>query len=158
MSSSESLQMLLQDTPKDVADALFVLSAAVALTDEVAFRLIETCVPVVSSVGSFIDLLHLADFVVERNSEWHIQIDEREFLLQRLYESPELAEKAHAVLYVIAQETQDADPSLVGEIVPSYLTRPVGLAYHAALSDPEQALEKMKQVFEEEEKSEEEKD
>ena len=137
MVASESANGMLNSLPQDVHRALTVLSAAVSLTDEVAHELLRACISTVFHATAFIDTLHLSDFVVERNSEWHIRSTERELLLNCLHKDPELARQAHSILYRVAKE---ADPTLAGEAVPTYLTWPVGLAYHYAVSDPIQAL------------------
>jgi tetratricopeptide (TPR) repeat protein len=117
--------------------ALCILSAAVSLTDEVAYKLLKTFHPSDLPPERVLATLHASDFVFERNSEWHIRRDVREFLLVQLYQDRQLAESVHSSLLTIAKE---ADPSCAGQTIPCYFTWPAALAYHSALLNAEQAL------------------
>jgi hypothetical protein len=133
----DSLTAFLQSAPASVTKTLVVLSAAVSLTDDIASTLISDFVPSNIDPESIISCLRMCDFVVERNSEWHIEQSVRSFLLKELHKEPELTKAVHTTLQRIAQE---ANPSLAGDTVPAYLTWQIGLAYHTTVFNAEVGL------------------
>jgi tetratricopeptide (TPR) repeat protein len=114
--------------------ALTVLGTAVSLTDDVACLLIRECAPSEFEPDSIVRCLHNCDFVIERNSEWHLAPAARRSLQTRLRQEEGLARQAHNLLLRIASQSS-------GHIeVPSYLKSQVGLAYHTTAIDPDEGL------------------
>lgn len=139
-----SLEAFLSILPDGIVRALTVLSAAVSLTDEVATTLINQCAFSEFEAVSIIRCLRASDFIVERNSEWHFEPSARATLLDQLYKEQELARAAHSVLQRL---TQEADSAFAGDSVPTYLTWPVGRAYHTTLFDSDEGLDLYKEAF-----------
>lgn len=139
-----SLEAFLSILPDGIVRALTVLSAAVSLTDDVAASLINQCASSEFETESIIGCLRVSDFIVERNSEWHFEPSARASLLSKLYKDLELAKAAHAVLRRL---TQEADPALAGNSVPTYLTWQVGRAYHTTLFDSNAGLDLYREAF-----------
>ena len=81
------------------------------------------------SAGAFLSALHYTDFVVPRNSEWHIASDVRRELQGLSAANPEIVAKAHKALIDFANK---ADRSLAGSVIPAYLFTDAGQAYHSA--------------------------
>lgn len=117
-------------------EALSTLAAAESLTDEVALALLDTrsAAPRKELV---VRALHLCDFVVERNSEWHLREDARTSLLALLDENPEAREDANRSLLGLAKDEKRRSEF---REIPRYLLGPVGLAYHLAYVDEDGAL------------------
>lgn len=132
-----SLRAFLDSATEDVRRSLYCLSAAVSLTDEVAAGLISSCVNTERASETIVRALRLCDFVVERNSEWHLEPAARQFLLAVVLENDELFESAHNYLLDVCE---DADPGHAGDTVPAYLTWPVGVAYHTTVFDSDEGL------------------
>ena len=142
--STGSLEAFLSILPNGIVRALTVLSAAVSLTDDVAASLINQCASSEFESEHIIGCLRASDFIVERNSEWHFEPSARASLLNQLYKEPDLARAAHAVLRRL---TQEADPDLAGNTVPTYLTWQVGRAYHTTLFDSNEGLDLYREAF-----------
>jgi tetratricopeptide (TPR) repeat protein len=118
--------------------ALIALSAAESLTDELAAYILE--LTGLEHSSDLIKALHLCDFVRERNSEWSLVPEVREYLLKRLQEErPELFEAAHGRLLQICRSHE-----LQGRFseIPRYLVEGPGEAYHASALDPTEGLPK----------------
>jgi len=94
---------------------LYALCAAESLTDEVATQLAALAGLKEDEANRFVKALHYADFVVERNSEWHFTSQIRENLSKQLINHPELFSAAHAFLFDIAIT---GDPKCAGESIP----------------------------------------
>ena len=130
----ESLSCFLEHVSQAAQRALIVLSAAVSLTDDVARLLIEQCAPSKLDTDAIIQCVHGCDFVVERNSEWHLAPAARHYLQTKLREDTELGMQAHSELLQIAAGSN-------GNIeVPAYLRWMLGSAYHMSAINPEQGL------------------
>ncbi|MBV8855956.1 MAG: tetratricopeptide repeat protein [Acidobacteria bacterium] len=140
--------------PADAARSLVALSAAVALTDEVASTLIKECVPTGAEqakadapdagrrakrpdAGAIVACLHACDFVYARNGEWHLDPAVRATLLDRLEREPEVERLAHSTLRDMAQAAAGA----ARRHLPAYLTWPAGLAYHTTALDQQRGRE-----------------
>ncbi len=137
MPPTNSLADIFDRLPETIREPLIVLSSAKVLSDEVATQLIEQTVDLSLDIDLLFDVLHSVDFVIERNSEWHIRDSEREFLLQLLYKDPHKLKECNSVLLGIAN---NAHPSNAGTTVPTYLTSKAGIAYHTAVLDSKEAL------------------
>jgi tetratricopeptide (TPR) repeat protein len=136
--SSGSLNNFLDALPADISKAVTVLGAAVSLTDEIAVKLIDRCVPSKFQASEIVACLRLSDFVVERNGEWKFDPSARVSLLDQLRKEPALAEMAHSFL---RDEAREASSSFsAGRNVPTYLTWRVGRAYHTTFFDAEDGL------------------
>lgn len=118
--------------------AMCALSAAESLTDEIAVLLSETAGLRTNEANAFVEALHFADFVVERNSEWHFASEVRRYLEVQLNEYGELRREAHSLLFDIAA---DSDPKDAGDKVPRYLTNGIGSAYHRSAISPTEGLD-----------------
>ncbi|HEX8890360.1 MAG TPA: tetratricopeptide repeat protein [Pyrinomonadaceae bacterium] len=132
-----SLAAFLKEAPDSVAKGMSALSAAVSLTDEIALTLLGKCGEMEFQPEEVIDCLHACDFIIERNSEYHFEPSARAFLLQELNQNRDLSITMHATLEEVARK---ADPKKAGDTIPTYLTLPVGLAYHATVTDRERGL------------------
>jgi tetratricopeptide (TPR) repeat protein len=109
--------------------SLLVLAAAESLTDALAHDLLRVALGEDAMKERFVGALHLCDFVVERNSEWHLAPRVREVLVERLMGERELFERVHGRLLELAEP--DAAPAHPPEELPRYLQNGVGRAYHA---------------------------
>jgi uncharacterized protein HemY len=115
--------------------SLLVLAAAESLTDALAHYILRAGLGEDASPEGFVGALHLCDFVVERNSEWHFAPRIREALIERLTEERELSERIHSRLLELAEP--DAAPAHVPDELPRYLQAGVGHAYHASFLSAE---------------------
>ncbi|MCP4689519.1 MAG: tetratricopeptide repeat protein, partial [Desulfobacterales bacterium] len=121
--------------PDGLRNVLQVLSAAVALTDDLARALLADMETGGVSTASIIECLRDCDFVAETEDEWRFEKEARRHLLSRLETDPDLTKKAHAILRTLAA---DPPPDIR---LPAYLTWRLGLAYHTAVFDAREALE-----------------
>lgn len=121
MVPTNRLAAFLESAPRGSLRVLAALSAAESLSDWLARSLVELVCPGQEKLQSLVPALHLAGFLVERNSEWHLSQMEREFLLQELSSKPDLYSLCHAHLAAIAN-TPTADNAEVE--VPTYLLNP----------------------------------
>lgn len=112
-----------------VVRGLLVLSAPESLTDALARDLLHLADGDGIEADAFVEALHLCDFVVERNSEWHLAPRIREALVEQLTAETSLAELVHERLLALAT-SDDATPEVPDEL-PRYLRATVGRAYHA---------------------------
>ncbi len=119
----------------DLRRGLAALSAAESLTDELAVELLSLAG--VKNPEAVIAALHMCNFVVERNSEWHFAERARDYLQDLLRDEPELERLANARLLEIASSAQER--RAFAEI-PRYLTETAGRAYHSAPFDAQAAL------------------
>jgi tetratricopeptide (TPR) repeat protein len=114
---------------------LLALAAAESLTDALAHDLLRVAFGNDARPERFVDTLHLCDFVVERNSEWHFAPRVREVLVQQLTSGRDLSERVHGRLLELA-EPGNAPVHLPNEL-PRYLQADVGRAYHATFLSAE---------------------
>jgi len=84
-----------------IESGLIVLAAAESLTDEIAAYIMELVG--FEDPSSVVEALHFCDFVFERNSEWNLAPDVREYLIGRLRERPELYRAAHDRLLAVCR-------------------------------------------------------
>ena len=131
------LSAFLEAAPRGSLRVLTALSAAESLSDWLAQALIDLVCPGQQQLREFVAALHLAGFVVERNSEWHLAAAERRFLANELLKNQSLFAQCHAYLAGIA--FSDAAPDHDVE-VPKYLVGPVGRAYHRTALAPQDGL------------------
>ncbi|MEV6489040.1 hypothetical protein AB0M20_10470, partial [Actinoplanes sp. NPDC051633] len=123
------------DAPPDLAvflgassvieTSLTALAGAESLTDDLAVYLLESLD--LPRPQALITALHSCNFVVERNSEWHLAPNARSHLIDRLQQRTELRNAVHGRLLEIAQNS-----GLRREFseVPRYLNEGAGRAYH----------------------------
>jgi len=144
MNGPTTVAVFLESVSESVRDALRTLAAAVVLTDETALQLLEEFEALPMPPSDLVKLVRACDFVVQRNSEWHIEASARLSLLQQLHANPKRARMAHQALLTVAA---NALPELAGKSVPTYLTRESGFAYHIAPFAPNTALEIFRREF-----------
>jgi hypothetical protein len=116
--------------------SLLVLAAAESLTDALAHDLLRVAFGEDARPKRFVGALHLCDFVVERNSEWHFAPRVRKILVEQLTNERELFERVHGRLLELAEP--DAVPTRVPDELPRYLQAGVGRAYHATFLSSEE--------------------
>ncbi|MDC7703836.1 tetratricopeptide repeat protein [Vogesella indigofera] len=116
---------------------LYALGAAESLTDEVATKLAIVAGLEENEATRFVRALHYADFVIERNSEWHFTSKMRTHLSVGLIKQPELFSAAHSLLFQISLT---GDPKFAGESIPRYLLNGVGKAFHKSANSPADGL------------------
>ena len=120
-----------------LARALALLSAGESMTDDLAMELLSLLGRPPEWSTNLLAALHMCDFVVERNSEWHLAPRVRRTLLISLTQNQHLSEQAHALLLRLARESG----SVVSVTeVPRYLTEGPGAAYHGAFLSRREAL------------------
>jgi tetratricopeptide (TPR) repeat protein len=119
-----------------VERALSVLSGAASLTDDLAQELLAILDTPATRATQLIEALHACDFIVERNSEWHLAPRAREPLREMLRADSARSKRVHARLFELAGSAGD---SYTGEL-PTYLTEGPGAAYHGAFLSHEEAL------------------
>lgn len=117
--------------------SMAVLGAAASLTDDLAVYLLEASGRGQEESRRLVSALHLCDFVVERNSEWHLEADSRRYLNSQLMGNEELFTQSHRLLLQVAEG--GSARSQVDEI-PSYLLEGAGGAYHATFIDSDAGL------------------
>jgi len=117
--------------------SLIALSAAESLTDELAVHLVE--LTAFGQPSNLVDALHVCDFVVERNSEWNLAPEVRQYLLRQLSERPDLFRTMHERLL---QLSQSPESRRAFSEVPRYLVEGPGEAYHATALDSTVGLPK----------------
>ncbi|HEU4392141.1 MAG TPA: tetratricopeptide repeat protein [Solirubrobacterales bacterium] len=119
---------------EDAERGLLALAGAESLTDPLACDLLQVALGMNGEREDLVASLHLCDFVVERNSEWHLAPRIREALVEQLTTEHELSERVHRRLLELSEpETASAD---LPDELPRYLQAGVGRAYHATfLSD-----------------------
>jgi tetratricopeptide (TPR) repeat protein len=116
---------------------LYALCAAESLTDEVATQLATVAGLEENEAIRFVRALHYADFVIERNSEWHFTSQMRSHLSAGLINQPKLFSAAHSLLFEISVT---GDPKCAGESIPRYLLSGVGKAFHKSANSPADGL------------------
>ena len=132
------VQDFLEAAPPGTARVLQLLATAESLTDHSARAIYEMAPVHGLSADGFLGALHYADFIVPRNSEWHITSNVRREFQALSAADPEIISKAHRSLIDIAIK---GDRSLAGTMIPAYLFTNAGRAYHlAALGQWEEAL------------------
>ncbi|MBU0608393.1 MAG: hypothetical protein KKI08_10945 [Armatimonadetes bacterium] len=114
------------------------------LTDDLAARLLEVLPTPPPDPRRLLQVLHSCTFVVERNSQWHLEPAARRFLLALLLGQRDVARRVTAAIVQFAQE---ADRAEYPPETPKYLLSELGLAYHTAISSPSQALEGYAEAF-----------
>lgn len=139
-----SFKAFLDSAPPPLVKTLGALSAAVALTDDVASILINECAPTEFESDAVLKCLRFCDFIVTRNGEWQIERATRRFLLDQLNSDKELRGRTHGALRRLSMK---ADPSYADVKIPAYLTWAVGLAYHTAATNPEDGLSIYKRAY-----------
>src|SRR5580700_2069193 len=132
------VQDFLEGAPEGTARVLQLLATAESLTDDAARAVYEMAPVDGLSPDGFLGALHYADFIVPRNSEWHIAPDVRREFQALSAADPEIIGKAHRTLIDFASK---GDRSMAGATIPAYLFTDAGRAYHlAALGEREEAL------------------
>lgn len=136
---ADSALGFLEGASERLISLMQALSVAESLTDDVARRVLEARGMPESRMDAFLGVLHCANCVVPRNSEWHFPADVRTALQQRAREEGFSLESIHALLLDIGRT---ADPASAGERIPAYLFTRAGVAYHtAALGHTAEALQ-----------------
>jgi tetratricopeptide (TPR) repeat protein len=90
---------------RDTRTALLALSGAASLTDSLATDLLCRAGRSRAWASVFLRAVHACDFVIHRNSEWHIAPRVRDELARDLKANKELSDVAHSRLYEIAAST-----------------------------------------------------
>jgi tetratricopeptide (TPR) repeat protein len=122
---------------EDLRRGVLALSAPESLTDPLALDLLRIALGERPWLETFVRALHLCDFVVERNSEWHFAPHIRDALVEQLIEAPELGRFVHRRLLELAEASAPGTDG-VSEL-PRYLHAGVGRTYHATFLSPEAA-------------------
>lgn len=126
-----------------VARAIELLAAGESMTDDVARAVLKLTWRPFEWRERFLHAVHTCDFVVERNSEWHLAPDARRELLERLSAQEDASEQVHTLLLSIAEA--DPDSPKLGE-TPRYLIAGPGRAYHGAFLKKPWALQSYSEV------------
>ncbi len=143
MATVDALQFL-EGAPLRLRRLMQTLSAAESLTDDVARRLLATQGISEASAETFLELLHCADYIVPRNSEWHFTADVRTALRQSVREDEVPLDGVHALLLEIGRTGNRA---AAGDLIPAYLFTRAGMAYHTGeLGFTEEALQEYARV------------
>lgn len=143
MSTVDALQFL-DGAPLRLRRFMQTLSAAESLTDDVARRLLAVQGISEASADTFLELLHCADYIVPRNSEWHFTADVRTALRQSVREDKVPLEDVHTLLLEIGRTGNRA---AAGDLIPAYLFTRAGMAYHRGeLGFSEEALQEYARV------------
>jgi tetratricopeptide (TPR) repeat protein len=114
--------------------ALLTISAAESLTDDLAEYLLADEFDE-GWVAVFVDAVHRCDFVIERNSEWHLAPTVRTALHERLQESGSEAQRVHGMLFALAHAAGEGDHLEL----PRYLEDAVGETYHGTFTGGQDA-------------------
>jgi len=144
MSAAGSIEAFWEVASVPTRDALITISGAVVLTDALACSVLKEVGTEIPCPDRFVQLIHHCDFVVERNSEWHLKRDIRAFLLHQLLERGELAKRVHKAIGDFASST---DTSRLGDLLPYYLATTIGKAYHTAIFDPDMAINLYREAY-----------
>ena len=132
------IQDFLETAPDGAVRVLQMLAVAESLTDDVAREIYELDPIKGVSASLFVRALHYADFIVPRNSEWHIVPEVRRELQGLDVANPDIVEAAHSVLM---RHGEEEDRALAGSVIPGYLFTDAGHAYHkAALGKTDEAF------------------
>ena len=134
----EELRSFISSAGEQFLEPLSILAVAESLTDEVAIKLVALTGLSELNAKRFVNALHFADFVIERNSEWNFSATVRRFFDNNLDIQNDLVFEAHSLLFNISLEGK---VECAGETIPRYLLSGVGRAYHKS---PIQAKEGLK--------------
>lgn len=132
-----ALQIFFNAAPLWARRTLLALGAAATLTDELACVLIDDTIPEGVDRKAVVGAIQLCDFVVARNSEWHLTRDVREWLIGMLSEDLDFWKSRNKRILAYARNKSRKE---AGSSVPAYLLEPVGRAYHEVTNRPELAL------------------
>lgn len=124
-----SVHDFLDEAPSGTARVLQGFAAAESLTDFVANRIYELDPIEGISAEQFLEVLHLANIVVPRNSEWHFVTKCRMDL--QLVNAAD-AEYLSAVHQLLLDQGDEDKRALAGSQIPAYLFSKTGRAYHTA--------------------------
>lgn len=113
------------------------LAAAESLSDWLANALLQLVCPDQWQLESIVSALHIAGFVVERNSEWNLAKAERDYLSDALRKNGDLFAQCHSYLAELAFSTGPDSPEVE---MPRYLRSAVGRAYHQTAISPQEGL------------------
>lgn len=139
MSEAPTLQFLTGASSPRLLRLMQALGVAESLTDEVARQVLKASGLPHSRVDAFLELLHCADYVVPRNSEWHFSADVRAALRQSARDDDVPLKGIHALLLEIGE---NGDRTTAGDQIPAYLFTDAGAAYHKGeLGFVEEALQ-----------------
>ena len=133
--ASSSFSQVLSALSPQAQRALVALSAAVSLTDDLACWLLGRHAGPDVAPDVLVQALHRCDFVVERNSEWHLAPTARQVLNASLLADFPFAKQVHGDLARLARAEVEGPAES-----PAYLNKPLAVAYHIALDDPDEAL------------------
>lgn len=111
---------------EEVRRAMGVLAAPLALTDELATRLLQRS----GSPSGIIGALHCSDMVIEVNGEWILAPRVRSRFLNVLDADPDTHSMTHSALVEMASGVQG------GSHLPKYFSGPIALAYHSTEVNP----------------------
>jgi hypothetical protein len=112
------IREFLSAAPEGAGRVLQLLAVAESLTDDAAQKIYELDPIEGLPADIFINALHYADFLVPRNSEWHIEPDVRHELQLLGLANQETVTAAHRTLLSLGTE---GDRALAGSRIPSYL-------------------------------------
>lgn len=130
------LRAFLEAAPRGSLRVLKAFAAAESMSDWLARDLLDLVCLGQKQLDQLVPSVHVAGFVVERNSEWHIAEPERRYLVSELVKDENLFTTCHARLAELAMQ----QVPLEGSELPAYLTQPVGRAYHVTAIAPSQGL------------------
>lgn len=128
----------LQGASPGILSAMHALGVAESLTDDIARELLRRRGFSGRGSKAFLDLLHCADYVVPRNSEWHFTGEVQAALRQSARNAEEDLKDIHHYLLEIGR-TEDRGKA--GDVIPAYLFTHAGQAFHIGeLGDAEESL------------------
>lgn len=117
----------LEEASPRIVSLMQALGVAESLTNTVAREILMVRGISEQQANKFLELLHCADFVVPRNSEWYFSIELRRSLRESAVQEKVSLENVHQLLLKIGKTADRAD---AGDIIPAYLFTPAGTAYH----------------------------
>lgn len=138
LSGRTDFDTLYSEAPAIVKSAILALGAPVVLTDELAMAVCRIAGMPEDDSAALVASLHLTDFVVERNSEWHFSPDVRRALANTLRKEPEVHAAVHTLLLGVLNDS----PLERSGGIPRYLQQSVGLAFHTTEIDPVAGLKR----------------
>ncbi len=138
MSASRGDLAAFLDGNDDVRRALLVVAAPESATDDLIRHLLVLGGWSSEWAAALIGAIHRCDFVVERNSEWHLAPSARSELMKTLVGDHDLSLLVHSRLLELA--TPGGSDGFDGEF-PRYLREGPGRAYHGVFVNAPGALQ-----------------
>ncbi|HEX8144723.1 MAG TPA: hypothetical protein VF553_19295 [Pyrinomonadaceae bacterium] len=147
MQPPATLRVFWLNAPEDIARALTMISAAVSLTNDIAYKLVHLSQPSSFGTEEIVGCLRASNFIIKPNGEWYIEAAIRRFLLDQLSLKQDMEKLAHETLL---DEALRAVHHLAERPVPKYLHLKVGEAYHVTALRPEEGLLLYREAYKDE--------